>query len=124
VGAAETRVGLPGERRTNPMSFIHGDVPVHAWRWSPQRGLEDLGTLGGKHSVAWGVDPDGNAYGWAKDANEIQRAVKWTWDGRIVRLPDLGGFAQADPPNQHGILPGQADTPTGAHAVLWVPKKK
>ena len=26
------------------------------------------GTLGGAHSVSWGVDEEGNAFGWAEDA--------------------------------------------------------
>lgn len=127
TGAAETRLPLLGERRlNNPMSVQSqvSDVPIHAWRWSPARGLEDLSTLGGKHSVSWGVDQYGNAFGWADDASGGRHAVKWPVGGGIIRLPDLGGNSMADPPNKHGVLPGQATTLGGERrGVLWVPAK-
>ncbi|HUP88396.1 MAG TPA: hypothetical protein VM100_03565 [Longimicrobiales bacterium] len=125
VGAAETRLPLPGEIRRNPLSFMPGDVPIHAWRWSPSRGLQNLSTLGGKHAVSWGVDEDGNAYGWAMDAGGVQRAVRWNIDGSILQLPSLGGPSQTDPPNKHGVLVGSANTAAGeGHGVIWIPKKK
>jgi uncharacterized membrane protein len=124
VGAAESRAPLPGERRANPLSFTPGDVPVHAWRWTEDGGLQDLGTLGGKHSVAWAVDEQGNAYGWAMNAAGVQRAVKWTVDGRKIELGTLGGYSQTGGVNKHGAVPGQSVTPGGqAHAMLYLPRK-
>lgn len=127
AGAAETRLPLPGERRLGgPLSVQSqvSDVPIHAWRWSAARGVEDLGTLGGKHSVSWGVDEDGNAFGWAEDAAGARHAVKWPVGGGVIRFPGLGGFSIADPPNKHGVVPGMVTTPAGVrHGALWVPVK-
>jgi hypothetical protein len=122
VGAAETRLPFPGETRANPLSFTPGTIPVHAWRWSEANGLEDLGTLGGAHSVAWTVDEAGNAYGWAMNSAGVQRAVKWPTGGGIVELGTLGGASQGGGVNHRGHVAGQSVTTGGQqHAVLFIP---
>lgn len=124
LGASETRLPLPGERRASPLASSPGDVPVHAWKWSADLGLVDLGTLGGKHSVAWHADRDGNVYGWASDATSVRHAVKWAIDGTVVDLGTLGGSTVIGGLNKHGVLTGWSAPATGpAHAVLFIPKK-
>lgn len=124
TGASETRTPLFGERRSSPLASSPGDVPVHAWKWSRALGLVDLGTLGGKHSVAWASDRDGNVYGWASDAANVQHAVKWFADGAIIDLGSLGGNTVVGGLNKHGEVAGWSIAPDGkAHAVLFTPRK-
>ena len=124
VGASETRAPLPGERRASPLASSPGDVPVHAWKWSQSLGLVDLGTLGGKHSVAWDSDKDGNVYGWSSDAANRRHAVKWSIDGSVVDLGSLGGDTFIGGLNKHGVLTGWSVAPDGvAHAALFEPNK-
>lgn len=128
AGAAETRLPEAHERRaSNPLN-VQGsqpsDVPIHAWRWNARSGLEDLGTLGGAHSVSWGTDEDGNAFGWADDAAGNRYPVKWPVGGGVIILPHLGGNGMADPPNKHGIAVGQVSTPAGERrGAIWQPRR-
>jgi probable HAF family extracellular repeat protein len=126
VGAADIRQPLPGEVLRNPLNFLSNvsDVPTHAFRWSPEQGLEDLGTLGGQHSVAWGLDDAGNAYGWSMNAAGEGKAVKWTTTGQVILMGTLPGGAQsqAGAGNHQGVIAGTAEVPGGFHAVLFVPK--
>lgn len=122
TGASETRMAAFGELRPGPLASSPGDVPVHAWKWSSALGLVDLGTLGGQHSVAWDSDKDGNVYGWASDAANVQHAVKWLADGGIVDLGSLGGNTVIGGLNKHGLVTGWSIAPDGkAHAVLFKP---
>lgn len=124
LGASETRAAVTGERRTSPLASSPGDVPVHAWKWSYATGLVDLGTLGGKHSVAWHADRDGNVYGWSSDAANVRHAVKWSIEGPVVDLGTLGGDTFIGGLNKHGVLAGWSVTPSGeTHAVQFVPSK-
>lgn len=125
VGASHTRRPLPGEPSTTPIGSNPGTIPVHAWKWSTEGGLVDLGTLGGNHSVAWNADRDGNVFGWASDAAGVQHAVKWTADGGIVDLGTLDGNAVTGGLNKHGVVVGWSSGADGiAHAVLFTPVKK
>lgn len=125
LGAAQTRRPLPGEAQTNPLASNPGTIPVHAWKWSAEGGLVDLGTLGGNHSVAWNADRAGNVYGWASDVAGVQRAVKWTVDGSIVDLGGLGGNTLTGGLNKHGVVVGWSTGADGvAHAVVFTPVKK
>lgn len=125
VGASHTRRPVPGEPSTTPLASNPGTIPVHAWKWSADGGLVNLGTLGGDHSVPWNADRDGNVYGWASDAAGVQHAVKWTADGAIVDLGGLGGNTLTGGLNKHGIVAGWSMAADGvAHAVVFTPAKK
>lgn len=125
LGAAQTRRPLPGEVQTNPLASNPGTIPVHAWKWSVEGGLVDLGTLGGGHSVAWNADRAGNVYGWASDAAGTQHAVKWPVNGGIVDLGSLGGNTVTGGLNKHGVVAGWSMAGDGiAHAVVFTPRKK
>ena len=125
VGASEMRRPVPGDIRTSPVASTPGTIPVHAWKWSAEGGLVDLGTLGGNHSVAWNADRDGNVYGWASDAAGVQHAVKWTVDGQIIDLGSLGGNTLTGGLNKHGVVAGWSTALDGSmHAVVFTPIKK
>lgn len=125
LGASQMRAPQPGDVRANVLSPNPGTIPVHAWKWSEQTGVVDLGTLGGEHSVAWNMDREGNIYGWASDVAGARHAVKWTRDGRIVKLGTLSGNSFSGGVNNHGVVAGWSIAADGqAHAVHFVPKHR
>jgi probable HAF family extracellular repeat protein len=64
-------------------------VPFAGRPWS---GMQDLGTLGGYYSEAYGVSADGAVVvGWAENAAGQRRAFRWTASGGMQDLGTLGG---------------------------------
>jgi probable HAF family extracellular repeat protein len=54
--------------------------------------MQDLGTLGGSGSAAYGVSADGAVVvGWARNAAGQLRAFRWTASGGMQDLGTLGG---------------------------------
>lgn len=125
LGASEMRRPVPGDIRRTPIASDPGTIPVHAWKWSAEGGLVDLGTLGGEHSVAWTADREGNVYGWASDPAGVQHAVKWPAGGGVIDLGGLGGNTLSGDVNKHGIVAGWSSGADGlAHPVVFTPQKK
>jgi probable HAF family extracellular repeat protein len=51
--------------------------PIHAFLWEAGTGMQDLGTLGGAFSVAYGINARGQIVGQASTAAGEMHAVLW-----------------------------------------------
>lgn len=107
-------------RRTGVIGF-----DLHAFVWSEQGGMIDLGVLsGGNSSVAYDINDLGHAVG-ASDVmpgTGIQSAFVWRPDGGMLALSDLSnglGFSVALAINENGDIVGQGRDSLGDVAVIW-----
>ena len=110
----------------NPASNISDNSwTYHAFIWTPQDGMLDLGTLGGNYSYARAVSADGNVVIGQSDLadNSSSRAFRWTADGGMQDLGTLGGYySQAYDLNDDGsVVVGYSyvDTNNSYHAFRW-----
>jgi probable HAF family extracellular repeat protein len=110
-------------------SDLTGDTTAHAFLWTQERGMQDLGTLPGDiSSVALGMNNKGQVVGGSCDANGNCPAFLWQ-DGVMTDLNTLvcGGSSLfldfGGDINDHGEISGQAiDPSTGALvAFLAIP---
>jgi probable HAF family extracellular repeat protein len=113
------------------LSDITGDVSFHAYVWSRETGMLDLGTLHSDDigSAATGLDDKGDVVGLSLDSTFTPHAFIRMTGGTMT---DLNTLIPADSPlfllqacsiNSRGELTGLAvDTSTGeAHAFLAIP---
>jgi len=111
-----------GESRVN---ISDNSWTYHAFIWTPQDGMLDLGTLGGNYSYARAVSADGNVVIGQSDLadNSSSRAFRWTADGGMQDLGTLGGYySQAYDLNDDGsVVVGYSyvDTNNSYHAFRW-----
>ena len=93
----------------------------HAFLWEPDRGMIDLGTLGGRHSSALGLSSDGVIVGYSYSADGTRRAFVWTEAEGMRELGSLGGAESlARGINDRGEIVGESLRQDGTRrAVLW-----
>ncbi|GBC92057.1 hypothetical protein HRbin15_00519 [bacterium HR15] len=98
---------------------------LRAFRWSEADGMQDLGTLGGFHSGAYGVSADGSTIvGYADDAQGRMRPFRWTQAGGMHDLGTFGGsIGDAWATSADGqIVVGAAQNAQGQwRAFRWTP---
>ena len=83
------------------------DGRQHAFFWSTTTGTVDLGTLGGKLSIAADINDDGTVVGNAQAVNDgPMRLFTWTAAGGMVDLGTLGQSSQAVAINNSGTIVG------------------
>jgi probable HAF family extracellular repeat protein len=96
---------------------------IHAFLWTAQAGMRDLGTLGTDNSYAAGLNLRREVVGYTLPQNGagFGRAFYWSPAGGIQQLPGLaGGAAQALAINDGGQIVGTSIGADGnAHAVVW-----
>lgn len=111
-------------------SYPAGDAAYHAFKWSRQGGMRDLGTLGGSSSITGETRPinhRGQVVGYSATQAGPTHAFLWR-PGAGMR--DLGGlpgnpsgasFAHAI--NDAGMIGGLGEAPGGnTHAFVWTHK--
>ncbi len=96
-----------------------GGSDDHATLWE-KGAVRDLGTLGGRASRAFDVNPFGVIVGFAQNANGRERAVRWV-NGVIGSLGTLGGQTSAAIGiNAAGHIVGRSQDKSGVfRAFIW-----
>lgn len=103
-------------------SGISGGL-FRAFRWTPATGMQNLGTLGGISSEAFGISADGSVVvGYAVDSMDRIRAFRWTPATGMQDLGTLGGSgASANGISWDGsvIVGWAANSAQAARAFRW-----
>jgi len=96
-------------------------LSLHAYLWTKQAGMQDLGTLGGSNSLASAINDFGTIAGQSDLADGTLHAFNWTKSGGMQDLGTLGGSdSAAFGINQAGQIVGEAFLSNGTeHAFLW-----
>lgn len=109
---------------SNPISNPSCGFPlaIGSFIWDQEKGMQDLGTLGGTCTLATGINNSGTVVGLSFNDNQIQRG--FLWEGGSMH--DLGGslggdYASAEGINDEGLTAGSAFLAgnTMYHAALW-----
>ena len=101
------------------------DSHSHAFRWTLEDGMQDLGTLGGNYSYARALSRDGSTVvGQSNLAGDnASRAFRWTSSGGMQNLGTLGGtYSYANGVSADGAVVVGYSHLTGdnaAHAFRW-----
>lgn len=98
-----------------------GSGIFRAFVWTPQNGMQELGTLGGANSYATAVNNSGEVVGHASLANQYQHAFLAV-GAMMTDLGTLGGGnSYAYGINDSGSIVGYSDLASGAypHAFLY-----
>jgi probable HAF family extracellular repeat protein len=100
-----------------------GNAIVHAFRYKPGGMMEDLGTLGGNNSTAFGANEEGKIVGVSDvTGGATSHAVSWHRD-QITDLDTLvgsSGYSLAQLLNNRGQAVGYSQAADGTfHAVEW-----
>jgi probable HAF family extracellular repeat protein len=99
-----------------------GSLPGHAFLWSSSGGMQDLGTLNGTFSIAFGANNSGEVAGYSADSQGVLTAFLWTQSTGMTALGGLPGatYSYAFGVNSHGTVAGSSSAASGKiFAVLW-----
>ena len=112
-------------------SVVTGQNNDHAFRWTKDGGMVDLGTLGGDKSEGRALSADGSVVvGWALTSDGKKHAFRWTEDGdkhvlswktSMVDLGTLGGdYSCANATSADGsVVTGYSLTDDKIHDFSW-----
>lgn len=122
-GSFSTATALNNHDEVTGYSWTAGGE-THAFVWSLDDGMRDLGTLpGGGSSQAEDINDRGVVAGWSSSGDGVEHAVIWSASGAIEDLGTLVGFdTHAMAINDRGNVVGwgvlDADR-LGVHPFVW-----
>lgn len=90
---------------------VDADPPstTRAYRWTPENGMQDLGTLGGTDASAWSINERGDVAGGSVDEEGEFQAFLWSPGVGMRGLGTLGGgFAVGYSLNQRRVVVGES----------------
>ena len=100
---------------------------IHAFLWTRQNGMIDLGTLGGPHSHASEINERGQVVG-RSDREFVESEGAWRTHGVLWKdgaMIDLGSLNPDEDSYAFGINGrGQIVGSSGSQAVMWSPSKR
>jgi probable HAF family extracellular repeat protein len=111
-GALSAAMGINNLGQVVGTSTVDTSLHVHAFLWTPNAGMQDLGTLSpDDDSTATGINNFGQVVGYS-NSSFAGRAFLWTTAGGMQDLGSLGGtFTSASAINDAGQVTGASDLP-------------
>lgn len=110
-------------RAINNKNEVVGRCDAQPLLWTPDGGMVELNTLGGRENAAFAINDLGEIAGYVEDAggSRLERACVWNREGRLTRLPLLyGQSGRANDINRAGEMVGRESNEEGEyHAMLW-----
>src|SRR5207302_10435770 len=103
-------------------SSLPGNTATHAFVWTRDGGIIDIGTLDGRTSLATAVNESGTIVGVSALGEALgDHAFVWTEAGGLIDLGTLGGrTSAASAVNNSGTIVGDSDTVAGTrHPTAW-----
>ena len=129
LGASSSDLPFEG-RAINESGQVVGGT-LRAMLWTPGSGVQDLGTLGGASSAAYGINESGQVVGSSLTATGERHAFLWTPGQGMRDLGTLAGgtVSTARGINDRGDVVGESTLPRigpnepERHAFLWTPSE-
>jgi probable HAF family extracellular repeat protein len=100
-----------------------GNEVLHAFKWTLDGGMVDLGTLGGNDSYATGINNDGVIVGNNITADGMGlQGFAWSQAHGMVVLTSSRGYSQIGKVAANGTIAGFSyDAGGTGHAAIWTP---